>query len=103
MAIENQSTEDRTWVDNGHTYTELIKQEWDGNNQRFSAGTIRGHPTATVYLLTERAGVPATMLLLRPDELAAIAWCASGVLFSLNLTNVVEAEYGLSRNQQITQ
>jgi len=65
--------------------TELIAQAYTGNGCKISAGTVEGHPVDTVYLRLEKDGEEATTLLLRPDELAAIAWCASGVLWSVEM------------------
>jgi len=68
--------------------TELIKQEYGGNNCKISAGLVSGKdvpPEDTVYLKLEKDGVEPTLLLLRPDELQAIAWCATGVNWSVLL------------------
>jgi hypothetical protein len=89
MAIENQSTEDHAFTTGGILCTEYIRQEYEHNNCVFSAG-MTTHPVDSMYLRIEKPGVEPTMLLLRPDELAAIAWCASGVLFSLHLNDVTE-------------
>jgi hypothetical protein len=89
VAIENQSTEDTEFTTGGIVCTEYIRQEYAHNDCVFSAG-MTTHPVDTLYLRIEKPGVYPTMLLLRPDELAAIAWCASGVLFSLHLADVVE-------------
>ena len=61
------------------TFTELIRQEY--TNCCFSAGMVEGDPVDTLYLKWQR-GDEYNMLLLRPDEMAAIAWCATGVLWS---------------------
>jgi hypothetical protein len=57
-------------------------------NCRFSAGFVSGHPVDTLYLQAEKDGMVTTQLLLRPDEMAAIAWLASGVLWSVTVEQV---------------
>lgn len=62
--------------------TELIRQEYSGNNCIFSAGSVEGHATDSLYLKLEKDGEAPTTILLRPDEAAAIVWCLSGVLWA---------------------
>jgi hypothetical protein len=75
-------------------YTELIAQPY--SNIKISAGLVSGAEPDTVYLKLERFGPPGepdcTELLLRPDELAAIAWCATGVLWSVELARLDDDE-----------
>jgi len=71
----------RHWTDGEYEFTEMIRQEYP--NCCFSAGLVKGHPVDTVYLQAEKDGIVTTQLLLRPDELAAIAWVATGVLWSV--------------------
>lgn len=82
MDIQQQHSE--LWIADGLTYTELICQEY--TNCSISAGTVEGHPVDTMYLRFVRHSEPGepreAFYLLRPDEMAAIAWCASGVLWS---------------------
>lgn len=87
--IKNKSTGD-TWEANGLTYTEIICQEYGLNNCKFSAGWVEGHPVDTVYLMWERDGDPGATLLLRPDELAAIAWVANGMVWKTLLDQHLE-------------
>ena len=61
---------------------EIIKQEYAGNNCKISAGFIKGHPIDDVYFRFEKDGVEPTEVYLRPDEMAAIAWCCNGVLWA---------------------
>ena len=68
-------------------FTELIRQEY--TNCYFSAGTVEGHPIDTLYLKWQR-GDDYSFLILRPDEMAAIAWCATGVLWSDALARLPE-------------
>lgn len=62
------------------TFRELIAQPY--TNCVVSAGAVDGHPVDTLYLKLERDGLVDTLLLLRPDEAAALAWCLTGVLWS---------------------
>jgi hypothetical protein len=74
--------------------TELGRQEYAGNNAVFSAGLVEGHPIDTVYLRLERDGEEPTTILLRPDEMAAIAWLCSGVLWSLEMSRLLGGKDG---------
>lgn len=79
--MKNRSIQNpKQWVDDGLKFTEVICQEY--SNCKFSAGFVEGHPVDTVYLRAEKDGLITTELLLRPDELATIAWVATGVLWS---------------------
>lgn len=64
-------------------FTELIRQAYQ--NCVFSAGAVEGHPVDTLYLKLERDGHTDTFLLLRPDEAAALAWCLTGALWSVEV------------------
>jgi hypothetical protein len=73
------------WEEDGLTYTEMIRQEYGGNNCVISSGFVEGAnkpDVDTCYLKLEKDGVEATILLLRPDELQAIVWVASGTIWS---------------------
>lgn len=72
--------DDVKWTTDGLTFTEVIRQPY--SNCVFSAGIVDGHPVDTMYLRWVRDGENGGMLLLRPDEMAALAWCASGVLWT---------------------
>lgn len=63
-----------------YTLLELLSQPYQ--NCVFSGGFVEGHPVDTLYLRLAREGEEPTTLLLRPDEMAALAWCASGALWS---------------------
>ena len=67
------------WTEEGLTFRELIRQPY--TNCVFSAGSVEGHSIDTLYIRWERDG-EGRMLLLRPDEAAALAWCLTGVLWS---------------------
>ena len=60
---------------------ELLRQPYA--NCTLSAGTVEDHPHDTCYIKFEREGEGETLILLRPDEMAAVAWLASGVLWSI--------------------
>lgn len=80
--MENKSIyTPRQWTDGGYTFTEAIHQEYA--NCCFSAGFVSGHPLDNLYIQVEKDGKVTTQLLLRPDEMAAIAWITTGVLWSL--------------------
>ncbi len=71
------------WVNvQGYELYELARQEYGGNNCVFAVGLVDGHGVDTHYLWIEKDGEHPTILLLRPDELAAIAWLCSGALWS---------------------
>ena len=65
-----------------YEYEEILRQEYAGNDCIFSGGFVVGHPVDTVYLKWEKNGVEPYVILLRPDEMQAIAWIANGVLWS---------------------
>lgn len=90
MTVTNHSVDDKVYTDGELTYTEIIAQEYGGNDCKFSAGFV-DHPIDTIYLRLEKPGVEPTLLLIRPDEAAALAWCLSGVLYSLHLKDVTDA------------
>lgn len=71
-----------SWEDEGIEYTETIRQEYTGNNCIFSGGSIKGHKYDTVYLKFEKDGRDPFTVLMTPDEMAGIAWIASGVCWS---------------------
>lgn len=71
------------WIEfNGYRFTELIRQEYGGNNCVFAAGLVEGHPHDSHYIWLEKDGEGPTILFLRPDGLATIAWLCSGALWS---------------------
>lgn len=70
-----------TWENDGLTFTDIVKQPY--TNCVFATGTIEGHPVDTVYLRWERDDGTGGMLMLRPDEMAAIAQLCSGLLWSV--------------------
>lgn len=84
--MENKSiTSPQHWEENGLTFTEIIRQEYTGNSCIISAGFVDGDnkpPVDTIYLRLEKNGVEPTLLLLRPDEMQAIAWISSGTIWS---------------------
>ena len=73
------------WNEDGLKFTEIIRQEYGGNNCIIRGGFVDGEnkPSVdTVFLRLEKDGVEPTTLLLRPDEMQAIAWIASGTIWS---------------------
>lgn len=68
-------------------YEELISQPY--KDCSFSSGLVRGHPYDTLYLKLLRDG-EETIILLRPDEAAALAWCLTGALWTVTYTELVE-------------
>ncbi len=71
--------------ENNLIFTELIRQEYAGNNCIISAGFVEGDDKPdvdTCYLRLEKDGVKPTVLLLRPDELQSISWVSAGVVWS---------------------
>lgn len=86
MALVNASIGKNTvWAIDGMTYEESIVQEYA--NMRISAGLIldgvvEGHERNTCYLRLQHDEGHETFVLLTDDEMAAVAWCASGVLWS---------------------
>lgn len=85
MLNQSQKT---TWTEDGLTFTEAVRQEY--SNCVFSSGVVEGHPVDTVYLQLKRKGEAGSIFLLRPDEVAALAWCLTGVLWSLHIEDVPE-------------
>lgn len=71
----------REWEENGFRFIEMCRQEYGGNNCVFSAGLIENHPIEQAYLKWEKDGDRGGMLMLRADELAAIAWVANGAIW----------------------
>lgn len=85
--MKNQSIgESVKWIEGDLTFTETISQEY--SNCKFSGGFVEGHPVDTVYVQLEKDGVVTTSLLLRPDEVAALAWVASGILWTHEVASV---------------
>lgn len=78
------------WEEDGLTFKETIRQEYGGNNCIIRGGYVEGNnkpPVDTIFLRLEKDGVEPTTLLLRPDEIQAIAWVASGVIWSHLMDN----------------
>ncbi len=81
---------EKVWTENGLTFTEIIRQEYGGNNCVISAGFVKGKNKSkvdTCYLRLEKDNVCPTVLLLRPDEIQSIAWVASGAVWAHLMTN----------------
>lgn len=71
--------------------TEVISQPYaDG---AISAGFVGNVPHDSVYIRLTRAPTSEDILLtLRPDEVAALAWCANGLLWSLEMSRLLDDE-----------
>ena len=86
MRVKNQSIRRRCdWKENGVSFKEVIRQEQGRNNCIFSAGFVKGRNKQRAdisYVRLEKNGVEPTTPLLRPDEAQALAWVASGVVWS---------------------
>lgn len=74
---------------------ETGRQQYASNGCIFAAGCVNGHPTDTLYLVMEKDGQEATLLLFRSDEMAAIAWLCSGALWT-NLEGELMAKKGVN-------
>lgn len=90
--LNNPTIDDpREWTEevDGHplAFSELIRQPY--TNMVISGGEVEGHPIDTYYLMFERDG-KQFMTLLRPDEVAAVNWIASGLLWSHHLAQLPE-------------
>ena len=79
------------WTDeHGRKFTETIRQTYAGNNCVFSGGAVEGceTPEDVYYLKWEKDGVEDTMILMRPDEVAAVNWICAGLLWSDRIGDV---------------
>ena len=79
--MRNQSIgTNKRWRDGDLTFTEVVSQVY--GDCTFSAGYVDGHEVDNMYIKMERQGNIDMLMLLRPDEAAAIAWVATGILWS---------------------
>lgn len=76
------------------TKFEVDRQSYAGNGAHISAGYIEGHPVDTMYVeFGAKDGQDVELVvLLRPDEVATIAWLCSGLLFSHEIAQLNEKE-----------
>jgi hypothetical protein len=92
MSTYRETANVGTWVKMGDLeLLELARQEYTGNNCIFAVGLVDGFPPDTHYLWLEKDGLEPTAILLRADELASIAWLASGALWSHLVKDVNES------------
>ncbi len=82
------------WEQDGLRFIELSEQTYGTNNCKFSSGAVEGHPIDTVYLAWGKDSDNGGMLLLTPDELAAIAYVCGGTVWSHLLAKRLEADNG---------
>lgn len=82
IAPFNASTvHDKSFEYDGCQFIEMCRQEYAGNNCAFSAGVIEGHSVEQAYLKWGKDGDDGGLLMLRADEIAAIAWVANGAIW----------------------
>lgn len=75
----------------GLSFTEVIKQEY--NPGAISGGLVEGHPVDSLYVkFHANESADETTILLRPDEVAALAWVCSGVLYSYEMQKLINEE-----------
>ena len=91
--IVNQSMDGADeWDVDGWHFTETIRQDYA--NMHFSGGFVSGHPVDTLFIEIERMEPPGEIgylcYLFRPDEMAALAWIAAGVLWGLHMQELME-------------
>lgn len=73
-------------------YSEVIRHTYAENNCVLSAGLCEGDPVDTMYIRFEKDGSEPFIIHVRPDEMAIIAWLASGALYSLHMGELIENE-----------
>ena len=80
----------------GFEMFETGRQEHSGNNCIFAAGHISektaNPPFDTLYLVAQKDGVEPTIILLRHDEMATLAWLTTGAIYSVLATKLLEGE-----------
>ena len=96
--VFNKSQGKVEWESDGLKFIEIIKQEYGTNNCKFSAGMVEGHIHDTCYIAWGKDGDEGGMLLLTPDEVAAIGWVATGVLWSGLLQQRDEIQVALAES-----
>jgi len=83
---------DTEWDESGLHFIEIISQRYRENNCKFSAGVVQGHAIDTVYLRWGKDGDEGGMLMLRPDEMAAIAYICAGMLYAVEMQRMIDAD-----------
>jgi hypothetical protein len=96
IGIENKSIlNPLSFEEDGLFFTEVIRQQYKGNNCVVSAGFVEGDnkpPVDTIYLRLTKDSVEPTTLLLRPDEACAINWVMAGAVWSFFMNEKHEKE-----------
>ena len=67
-------------------FTEIVSQPY--SNCKFSAGYVEGDPIDNLYIQAQKNGKVTTQIIMRPDEMAAIAWVATGILWSYEIEKI---------------
>lgn len=93
--MDNASIDDpRQWtqVVGGYEceFIEVIRQQYE--DLTFCAGRVVGHPVDTMFVAYGRTPETYSALLLRPDEMAALAWVATGALYNVELRRLLHVE-----------
>jgi hypothetical protein len=85
-AVKNYSIEqENIWMGaDGLQFRELISQAY--SNCKFTGGEVLNHSVDQLYLAWEKDDGAEGGLLLRPDEVAALAWVLTGLLWSFHLS-----------------
>lgn len=75
----------------GSTITLIEVNAQPYENCVFSSGFVSGHAVDTMYLRAIRdSGEDDWLILLRPDEMAAMAWLIGGTLWSNEMSRLIE-------------
>jgi len=71
-------------------HIEVCDQVYENNNCKFSTGFVDNRPPDTMYLMLEKDNEEPTIFYFRPDEMAIIAWLATGILWSSEMKRMME-------------
>jgi hypothetical protein len=103
----------KEWTEDGFCFREVIRQEYPANHCIFSTGFVSGHSKNsifrddTMYLRFERddvrldeEGNKPFWFFMRPDEMAAIAWVATGILWSNHIAELEKQDKKLEKKMK---